>query len=351
MFASSVIDKALRVGFIDVCIDYYGAVLSQEVRPGPRSAESRSHRFSFLEEITDEEMKSYTAAQLLTILQQRDKLREVLEEQTRNTDQLCYLPSRTYDARPLGPPPGIELPVRRNPWVPSAIDECHDKYCHNCRPSCEQRSYLSLNAIANGDLPPTAVTGYGFPMLGSRPVIDANVVKHLGLRKDVPRWEKPVDTKATPPLGSEEWSWADVEGHERPSHSPPPTPGKWTGVIDLMNGTSTFEKQPWVCGGRSPASLKTNTKLRDEIVKSIPGLMGIDEDDEESEEFQAVCPPSPVLQHVQPVALGKSVAATPMMMEELQEGTFHDDPLTVAGGVAVLEESVQLGVPDVITQV
>ncbi len=41
---------------------------------------------------------------------------------------------------------------------------------------------------------------------------------------------------------------------------------------------------------------------------------------------------------------------TPMMEEELEEGRFHETPLDVEHGVAVLEESVELGVPDVVTQ-
>ncbi|RYO82184.1 hypothetical protein DL766_004581 [Monosporascus sp. MC13-8B] len=41
---------------------------------------------------------------------------------------------------------------------------------------------------------------------------------------------------------------------------------------------------------------------------------------------------------------------TPMMEEELEEGRFHETPLAVYHGVAVFEESVELGVPDVITQ-
>ncbi|RYP58104.1 hypothetical protein DL769_009108 [Monosporascus sp. CRB-8-3] len=41
---------------------------------------------------------------------------------------------------------------------------------------------------------------------------------------------------------------------------------------------------------------------------------------------------------------------TPMMEEELEEGQFHETPLAVDHGVAVLEESVELGVPDVVTQ-
>ena len=43
-------------------------------------------------------------------------------------------------------------------------------------------------------------------------------------------------------------------------------------------------------------------------------------------------------------------SSSPMMEEELEEGCFHETPLEVDHGVAVLEESVELGVPDVITQ-
>lgn len=42
---------------------------------------------------------------------------------------------------------------------------------------------------------------------------------------------------------------------------------------------------------------------------------------------------------------------TPMMEYERIEGKFTPAPLKVDHGVAVLEESVELGVPDVITQV
>lgn len=41
---------------------------------------------------------------------------------------------------------------------------------------------------------------------------------------------------------------------------------------------------------------------------------------------------------------------TRMMEEELEEGRFHEAPLAVKHGIAVLEESVDLGVPDVFTQ-
>lgn len=37
-----------------------------------------------------------------------------------------------------------------------------------------------------------------------------------------------------------------------------------------------------------------------------------------------------------------------MIEEELEEGQFHDTPLTVEHGIAVLEESVESGVPDIV---
>lgn len=39
-----------------------------------------------------------------------------------------------------------------------------------------------------------------------------------------------------------------------------------------------------------------------------------------------------------------------MMKEEMEEGRFHEGPLEVDHGLAVLEESVELGAPDFITQ-
>jgi hypothetical protein len=41
---------------------------------------------------------------------------------------------------------------------------------------------------------------------------------------------------------------------------------------------------------------------------------------------------------------------TQMMEEEMEEGRFHECPLDVADGVAMMEESVGLGVPDVMMQ-
>lgn len=56
-----------------------------------------------------------------------------------------------------------------------------------------------------------------------------------------------------------------------------------------------------------------------------------------------------------PPTLGEEASlnahASPMMKEELEEGLFHKSPLEVDHGVAVSEENVGLGLPDIITQI
>lgn len=47
------------------------------------------------------------------------------------------------------------------------------------------RTWLSIDGIVNGDLPATAITGYGFQFARKRPVSDVRVVRNLGLRKAV----------------------------------------------------------------------------------------------------------------------------------------------------------------------
>lgn len=68
-----------------------------------------------------------------------------------------------------------------NPWSRND-EECHYKICGYCRPGSADRAYISMNAVANGELPPTAATGYGFHILRMRPVIDADVLKTIGMR-------------------------------------------------------------------------------------------------------------------------------------------------------------------------
>ncbi|KAF5020360.1 hypothetical protein F66182_7609 [Fusarium sp. NRRL 66182] len=63
--------------------------------------------------------------------------------------------------------------------VITSDEECRYMSCPGCRPSCADRAFLSLDAVANGEIPPTAANGFGFESLGGRPVIDKDVVKGI----------------------------------------------------------------------------------------------------------------------------------------------------------------------------
>ncbi|POS88190.1 hypothetical protein EPUL_000959 [Erysiphe pulchra] len=57
--------------------------------------------------------------------------------------------------------------------------QCHVKYCRNCFPCLEQRSYLELDSIVNGKIPLTSLIAH--PEY-ERPVALARTVSNLGLR-------------------------------------------------------------------------------------------------------------------------------------------------------------------------
>lgn len=60
--------------------------------------------------------------------------------------------------------------------------ECQYQICSGCRPGASDRTFQSLNAVANGEILPCAATGYGFHILGGRPIADARVVRNIGQR-------------------------------------------------------------------------------------------------------------------------------------------------------------------------
>lgn len=69
------------------------------------------------------------------------------------------------------------------PWLPKREQQCRYKVCPRCRPSGADRAFLSLDAVANGEIPPTSVVGYGFLAIGERPVVGAEILKMIGLPK------------------------------------------------------------------------------------------------------------------------------------------------------------------------
>ncbi|KAI0017352.1 hypothetical protein F4780DRAFT_796531 [Xylariomycetidae sp. FL0641] len=389
-----------------------GLQLREHMSQGPRSPEKRADKLSFLSELTPEQLQTYTPEQVATILKQRENLLNVaaLDKSSAQQNPATYVPSTGFGAASgsgatIRPPPGFGFEYSENskPWVPDRDTECQAKYCHRCRPSCNARSFLSLNAVAQGDIPPTAAMGFGFHRMGTRPVLNANIVKNIGLRP-VP-WPRAVTLPSSPSSQSSFFSLEQMDDSQVPdalrlpglsedasskssstidsltissphpdiaddvvrtASSPPSTPVAWGGVSVRRAGITSFEHQEFVSDGRSSESLRMNERVRAHAIASMPGLaityQGYDfardsgtatpqspvPDPEISTLIHASLHPLPSPSAVEEAELDEAIS--PMMLDELEEGRFHQQPLDVGTGVAVSEEGVGLGVPDVMTQ-
>ncbi|KAK0128547.1 hypothetical protein ONS95_000513 [Cadophora gregata] len=193
-------------------LDKFCDILPRSISPRTRSALARLDKLSFLTEISDDAMKHYTPDQLKTVLAQRAHLLDTVS-QPDYTD----FPESFFSNRPLptpypSQPPGLlisaGLPTSNTgllkPWFPLQGGECQFKCCHFCRPSMKERSFLSLNGIANGDIPATTITGFGFHLQRKRPVALVKHVKNLGLRPNPPprlppRPDDSADSQSLPP--------------------------------------------------------------------------------------------------------------------------------------------------------
>ncbi len=83
-----------------------------------------------------------------------------------------------------------DIQLSDTPWVVPPGDECQYKVCHSCRPSCADRTHLSLDAVVKGEVPVTALTGFGFNPQLKRPIMLKKHAMNFGMRDNPPT--KPV---------------------------------------------------------------------------------------------------------------------------------------------------------------
>lgn len=138
-------------------------MFSQQLKAPARGAAARQDKLSPLKEMTHQQLETYSAPQLATVLRQH-------EEAVSNA-----LADRHG---PFIPPSG------QKPYLEPLRDECKATLCPACgrAGAGEDLSFLSIDGVLKGDIPPSAAVGYGFRGMGGRPVADANIVKNLGLR-------------------------------------------------------------------------------------------------------------------------------------------------------------------------
>ncbi|KAI8951970.1 hypothetical protein F4801DRAFT_247342 [Xylaria longipes] len=294
-------------------LDSLEGSLSREVKPGQRSPQRRANKLSFFEEITAEQMYTYSPAQIATILQQRENLLNVLSQQHMASGaHNLYHPSGSYDGHQSNSPPASGHPADTKPWVPR--EECQATYCHRCRPSFAPRSFLSLDGIVNGDIPPTAAIGFGF---ATRPIADARIVRNIGLRAVPlpPRRDRPHTNTSSRSSSRSSLSVLDLS--------------------DIVGDVLDYEEievesdAGATCDSDSPtpsASESTCTLEGEDVLDYQEMGMEMESEEGSTRDSAPPTPPAP-------------------------STGFGEGPLEVEDGVAVLEESVELGVPDVITQV
>jgi hypothetical protein len=124
-------------------------------------------------------MRQYRPDQIATILRQRDHVQSLVQRERARQNGTAILGQDSI--LELSPPSPNSYRYRKL-WGSSARDECQYRVCPACRPACLDRSYLSINAVAHGEILPSAAVGFGFHHLGGRPIIDASLVKDIGYR-------------------------------------------------------------------------------------------------------------------------------------------------------------------------
>lgn len=143
-----------------------------------RGPKARQNELSFFDEVTPEQLASYSPEQLKTILQQRqnvhDKAAQDIDAAIRRSQTSTEPQEELFDGNPHEDGPSDR------PWLRNHTRPCEYTICPRCRPGAADRAYLSLNAIADGEIAPTAAVGYGFHAIGFRPVVDAEILRNIG---------------------------------------------------------------------------------------------------------------------------------------------------------------------------
>ncbi|KAI1430803.1 hypothetical protein GGR50DRAFT_698649 [Xylaria sp. CBS 124048] len=270
---SLLLDAIEKDKLYDVNFDELGLRLSEKATPGARSAAKRTSKFSFIEESTEEELDAYTSDEIATILAQRENVLDVLAREHKFLRRQRLYNPRGPDGRLTLKPFSLDdYPPANKQWVPRVEDECQAKYCQKCRPSSVPRSYLSLNAIVNGEVPATAATGFGFHFEQTRPIVDAELMKNIGLRA-VPR---PQAKSASSPSGSrcslselmDRHTVDSNTGARQPTWSPPPLP-TWIEAIQQEDGTLMFSHNPFIFDRRIPDTIHVGELPRPTLDSSL----------------------------------------------------------------------------------
>ncbi|KAH8879830.1 hypothetical protein GQ53DRAFT_611165, partial [Thozetella sp. PMI_491] len=156
-------DSKLRGRFVPP--DSLAAFFADQMSLGKGGPDRRGRKNNFVFEIGVDNLASYSPAQIVTILDQRDKVcggcivREAITRD-RHSPQL----GGSAD------------------WAPKVGTECSFKVCQVCHRHGRDKTWASLDGVVNGHLSPDLVTGFSFLYSGGRPIHDPKVASNLGCR-------------------------------------------------------------------------------------------------------------------------------------------------------------------------
>ncbi len=177
--------------------------------------------------------------------------------------------------------------------MPSTEPKCRLQVCPLCRMVFSERAYLSLNGIANGDIPASAATGYGFHLHAQRPIAPPDIVKNLGLRP-VPMVSHPLSAVST--------ALIKKQGHcaTPPTLGPLASRSVWS-LLDILEEPAESVDDPSFEELPPPALYSTQALLPQELPDESSPLL-------DSSELQVrppwTPPPSPSLGPAQSSPLG-----------------------------------------------
>ncbi|KAB5570852.1 hypothetical protein GE09DRAFT_1055628 [Coniochaeta sp. 2T2.1] len=184
------IEDINRLGF-KTAFDPIGEHFAGQMSLGKHGPDKRMDNYSVIREMTTEQLHTYTPDQLVKLLEQRENVWTKAEQ-----DKRAQQPPRTLADFAAGVPRNIvnfpsqltgggpwnsNAPNDR-PWVPPRHDECKFMVCSACYRAAKDKSWVSLDGIVEGDIPPTVATAYSFVYMKERPVCIAEVVGRLGYR-------------------------------------------------------------------------------------------------------------------------------------------------------------------------
>ncbi|KAJ0168406.1 hypothetical protein CTA2_6412 [Colletotrichum tanaceti] len=318
----------------EVTFDELGRRLITAVQPRNRGPERRSGNAAcFLEEMPPKDITTtYTSDQLLTIFNQRKHLGEVLRRESfrkKSTSTQGHDGARqstTYDLDDI---------LSRNistPWVPRAKDECVYKICPYCRPGGADRAYISLDGVVEGNIPATAATGYGFHLFRQRPVCSSSLVANLGLR--------PTTVSAGTSASASYHTSSDASTNEICSARPINQLASQLNLLGMANDTRPMSPYPL------PHAQLPRSVASPDLAAQVAARQDTSGGDSSWQDTTASTVSMPAGASGQ---FGED--STDMEEHEKEEGKFLAQPLEVARGVAVLEESVERHAPDLVTQV